>query len=89
MNELKLAYGTRGIDPAARSKVCGFNGLSPGAGDIWHCISIDPFDNVESAKMTALLRFIGLAGQLNTSIPKYVVHRVADALNEKDKKPEQ
>jgi UDP-N-acetyl-D-glucosamine dehydrogenase len=87
VNELKLVYAAMGIDiweviEAAKTKPFGFMPFYPGPGLGGHCIPIDPFYLTwkarESGKHT---RFIELAGEINTAMPAYVVHRVIDALN--------
>jgi UDP-N-acetyl-D-glucosamine dehydrogenase len=91
VNELKVVYGAMGIDiweviKAAKTKPFGFMPFYPGPGLGGHCIPIDPFYLTwkarESGKHT---RFIELAGEINTAMPEYVVHRVADALNTRNK----
>jgi UDP-N-acetyl-D-glucosamine dehydrogenase len=91
VNELKLVYGAMGIDiweviEAAKTKPFGFMPFYPGPGLGGHCIPIDPFYLTwkarESGKHT---RFIELAGEINTAMPEYVVLRVADALNTRNK----
>ena len=67
---------------AARTKPFGFMPFYPGPGLGGHCIPIDPFYLSWKAKESGFeCRFIELAGQVNTSMPAYVVDRVADALN--------
>jgi UDP-N-acetyl-D-glucosamine dehydrogenase len=91
VNELKLIYVAMGIDiweviEAAKTKPFGFMPFYPGPGLGGHCIPIDPFYLTwkahEYGKHT---RFIELAGEINTSMPEYVVHCVADALNARSK----
>jgi UDP-N-acetyl-D-glucosamine dehydrogenase len=54
----------------------------PGPGLGGHCIPIDPFYLSWKARQSGFeCRFIELAGQINSSMPHYVVERVADALN--------
>ena len=87
VNELKLVYGAMGIDVwevinAAKTKPFGFMAFYPGPGLGGHCIPIDPFYLTWKAREYGQhTRFIELAGEINTSMPLYVVHRVADALN--------
>jgi UDP-N-acetyl-D-glucosamine dehydrogenase len=51
-----------------------------------HCIPIDPFYLTWKAREYGKhTRFIELAGEINTAMPEYVVHRVADALNSQRK----
>ncbi|MGB7219652.1 MAG: nucleotide sugar dehydrogenase [Vicinamibacterales bacterium] len=67
---------------AAKTKPFGFMPFYPGPGLGGHCIPIDPFYLSWKAKESGFeCRFIELAGQVNTSMPAYVVDRVADALN--------
>src|SRR5262245_26114275 len=91
VNELKVLYDRMGIDvweviEAARTKPFGFQAFYPGPGLGGHCIPIDPFYLTWVARKHGLnTRFIELAGEVNTSMPAYVVSRVADALNEQGK----
>jgi UDP-N-acetyl-D-glucosamine dehydrogenase len=71
---------------AAASKPFGFMPFYPGPGLGGHCIPIDPL--YLSWKLKTLnyrARFIELAGEINAGMPEYVVQRVADALNEREK----
>ncbi|NLH71745.1 MAG: nucleotide sugar dehydrogenase [Verrucomicrobia bacterium] len=87
VNELKLVYGAMGIDiweviEAAKTKPFGFMAFYPGPGLGGHCIPIDPFYLTWKAREYGQhTRFIELAGEINTSMPKYVVSRVIEALN--------
>jgi UDP-N-acetyl-D-glucosamine dehydrogenase len=89
VNELKVVYDAMGIDVwevirAAKTKPFGFMAFYPGPGLGGHCIPIDPFYLTWKAREYGQnTRFIELAGEVNTSMPLYVVHRVADALNSK------
>jgi UDP-N-acetyl-D-glucosamine dehydrogenase len=91
VNELKIVYSAMGIDiweviDAAKTKPFGFMPFYPGPGLGGHCIPIDPFYLTWKAREYGQhTRFIELAGEINTSMPTYVVHRVADALNEQQK----
>jgi UDP-N-acetyl-D-glucosamine dehydrogenase len=91
VNELKIVYGAMGIDVwevinAAKSKPFGFMPFYPGPGLGGHCIPIDPFYLTWKAREFGQNpRFIELAGEINTSMPAYVIHRVADALNDRQK----
>ena len=91
VNELKIIYSRMGIDvweviEAARSKPFGFQAFYPGPGLGGHCIPIDPFYLTWVARKHGLsTKFIELAGEINTSMPAYVVSRVADALNDRSK----
>jgi len=58
----------------------------PGPGLGGHCIPIDPFYLTWKAREYGQnTRFIELAGEINTSMPAYVIHRIADALNDREK----
>src|SRR6266481_3906739 len=91
VNELKLVYGAMGIDiweviEAAKTKPFGFMPFYPGPGLGGHCIPIDPFYLTWKAREYGRnTRFIELAGEINTAMPEYVVHRAADALNDHKK----
>jgi len=87
VNELKLLAHRMGIDiweviRAASSKPFGFTPFYPGPGLGGHCIPIDPFYLTWKARQYEMpTRFIELAGEINTSMPDFVVERVAEALN--------
>ncbi len=87
VNELKMLFGRLGIDvweviEAAKTKPFGFQAFYPGPGLGGHCIPIDPFYLSWLARQHGLpTRFIELAGEINVSMPRYVVDTVADALN--------
>jgi UDP-N-acetyl-D-glucosamine dehydrogenase len=71
---------------AAKTKPFGFMAFYPGPGLGGHCIPIDPFYLTWKAReFEQNTRFIELAGEINTAMPDYVVHRIAEALNEKGK----
>jgi len=87
VNELKILAHKMDIDiyeviNAAATKPFGFTPYYPGPGLGGHCIPIDPFYLTWKAKEVGLrTRFIELAGEINTNMPKYVVQKVGDALN--------
>ena len=91
VNELKMVYSAMGIDVwevinAAKTKPFGFMPFYPGPGLGGHCIPIDPFYLTWKAREFGQnTRFIELAGEINTSMPLYVVHRLADALNDRQR----
>jgi UDP-N-acetyl-D-glucosamine dehydrogenase len=91
VNEMKVLYDRMGIDvweviDAAKTKPFGFQAFYPGPGLGGHCIPIDPFYLTWVARQHGLsTRFIELAGEVNTSMPTFVVNKVADALNERSK----
>jgi len=68
---------------AAKTKPFGFLPFYPGPGLGGHCIPIDPYYLSWKARQSGFeCRFIELAGQVNSSMPEYVVGRVVDAMNE-------
>jgi len=87
VNELKITFMKMGIDiweviEAARTKPFGFMPFYPGPGLGGHCIPIDPFYLTWKAREYGLnTRFIELAGEINTAMPDFVVHRVIEVLN--------
>ncbi len=91
VNELKIVFSAMGIDvweviAAAKTKPFGFQAFYPGPGLGGHCIPIDPFYLTWAARKYGLnTRFIELAGEINTSMPQYVVERIGAALNEQRK----
>jgi UDP-N-acetyl-D-glucosamine dehydrogenase len=91
VNELKMVFDRMGIDiweviGAASTKPFGFSAFYPGPGLGGHCIPIDPFYLTWKARQYGVAtRFIELAGEINTNMPRYVVTRLMEALNEKKK----
>ena len=88
VNELKVLFDKMGIDvweviDAANTKPFGFQAFYPGPGLGGHCIPIDPFYLTWKAREYEFAtRFIELAGEINSSMPDYVVSKVAIALND-------
>ena len=88
VNELKVLFHRMGLDiweviDAAKTKPFGFQAFYPGPGLGGHCIPIDPFYLSWVARQHDLpTRFIELAGEINTSMPDYVIGRVTEALND-------
>jgi UDP-N-acetyl-D-glucosamine dehydrogenase len=88
VNELKVLFSRMNIDiweviDAAKTKPFGFQAFYPGPGLGGHCIPIDPFYLSWLARKNDLsARFIELAGEVNATMPPYVVSRVVDALND-------
>lgn len=91
VNELKVLFDRMDIDvweviEAAKTKPFGFQAFYPGPGLGGHCIPIDPFYLTWKAREYEFItRFIELAGEINTSMPDYVVSRVTKALNDRGK----
>ncbi|HLA39759.1 MAG TPA: nucleotide sugar dehydrogenase [Candidatus Glassbacteria bacterium] len=88
VNEVALMCDVLGIDvweviEAASSKPFGYMPFRPGPGLGGHCIPIDPHYLAWKLKsLNYYARFIELAGEINASMPAYVVRKVTDALNE-------
>ncbi len=88
VNEMAVMCDRLGIDvweviDAAATKPFGFMKFTPGPGLGGHCIPIDPLYlswKLRSLNYTA--RFIELASEINLGMPRYVVRKVQDALNE-------
>jgi UDP-N-acetyl-D-glucosamine dehydrogenase len=93
VNELKVIYDAMGIDiweviDAAKTKPFGYMPFYPGPGLGGHCIPIDPFYLTWRAReFNISTRFIELAGEINVSMPQYVVGKLAQALNGRFAKP--
>jgi len=91
VNEMKVVLTAMGIDvfeviEAAATKPFGFQPFYPGPGLGGHCIPIDPFYLTWKAREVGhTTRFIELAGEVNRSMPDYVVQRTALALNDRGK----
>jgi len=91
VNELKIVFDRMGIDiweviEAAKTKPFGFKPFYPGPGLGGHCIPIDPFYLSWKAREYGLnTKFIELAGEINTSMPHYILQRTIDALNDRGK----
>jgi UDP-N-acetyl-D-glucosamine dehydrogenase len=87
VNELKVVYDAMGIDvweviDAAKTKPFGFMPFYPGPGLGGHCIPIDPFYLTWKSREYELpTRFIELAGEINMGMPRYVISRLAEALD--------
>ena len=88
VNELKMLFDRMGIDiweviDAAKTKPFGFQAFYPGPGLGGHCIPIDPFYLSWLARRCGMAtRFIELAGEVNTMMPRYVISRVTEFLND-------
>jgi len=91
VNEMALMCDRLGVDvweviDAAATKPFGYMKFTPGPGLGGHCIPIDPLYlswKLRSLHYTA--RFIELASEINTNMPRYVVTKVQDALNNQQK----
>ena len=89
VNEMKIIADQMQIDiheviRAAATKPFGFTPYFPGPGLGGHCIPIDPFYLTWKARQFGLhTRFIELAGEINSDMPKWVVNKLSDALNQR------
>jgi UDP-N-acetyl-D-glucosamine dehydrogenase len=89
VNEMAIMCNRMGVDiweviDAAASKPFGFMKFTPGPGLGGHCIPIDPLYlswKMKSYQYNA--RFIELASEITTNMPRYVVSRILDALNDR------
>jgi len=92
VNELKSIYSQIGVDiwevqEAAKTKPFGFMPFYPGTGVGGHCIPVDPYYLTWKAREFNIdCRLIDLAGQINRSMPEYVVRHLIDGLNESSNK---
>ncbi len=69
---------------AAATKPFGFEAFYPGPGVGGHCIPLDPqYLAWKAREVGGSIRFIDLAEQVNTNMPKYVVERTARLLNDR------
>jgi UDP-N-acetyl-D-glucosamine dehydrogenase len=89
VNELKVVFDKMGINvweviEAAKSKPFGFMPFYPSPGLGGHCIPIDPFYLTWKAReYDAFTKFIELAGEINSSMPDYVIQKLRDSLDER------
>ena len=91
INELAMLCEMLDIDiwevvNAAKTKPFGFESFKPGPGVGGHCIPVDPeYLSFKTRQIGKPVRFVELAQEINNSMPTYVVSRVSDLLNSKDK----
>jgi UDP-N-acetyl-D-glucosamine dehydrogenase len=91
VNEMKVVADRMDIDiheviRAAATKPFGFVPYWPGPGLGGHCIPIDPFYLTWKAREYGVnTRFIELAGEINSAMPHWVVSKLADALNDRER----
>jgi UDP-N-acetyl-D-glucosamine dehydrogenase len=89
VNELKFVFERMGIDiwevvEAAATKPFGFQPFYPGPGLGGHCIPVDPFYlSWKAREFDIPTRFIELAGEVNVGMPRCVVDRLQEALNDR------
>ena len=90
VNEMKIVADKMDIDiheviDAAATKPFGFVAYKPGPGLGGHCIPIDPFYLTWKAREYGVhTRFIELAGEINNSMPSYVMKKLGQGLNERE-----
>ncbi|MEC8251361.1 MAG: nucleotide sugar dehydrogenase, partial [Planctomycetota bacterium] len=86
VNEYKMILERMGIDiyevvDAASTKPFGFSRFDPGPGLGGHCIPVDPWYFAWAANRVGHpSRFVELAGEINTQMPRHVVNAVASVL---------
>jgi len=91
VNEMAIMCDRMGINvweviDAAATKPFGFMKFTPGPGLGGHCIPIDPlFLSWKLKSLNYTARFIELASEINTNMPRYVVNKVQEALNDSQK----
>lgn len=91
INELAMLCKMLEIDiwevvNAAKTKPFGFQSFTPGPGVGGHCIPVDPeYLSFKTRQIGKPVRFVELAQEINNSMPAYVVSRVNELLNGKDK----
>ena len=92
VNELKVVFDAMGIDvweviDAAKTKPFGFMPFYPGPGLGGHCIPIDPFYlSWKAREYDIRTRFIELAGEINSAMPRLVIDRLAAALDQRQRR---
>ena len=91
VNELAIMCERLGLNvweviEAAATKPFGFMKFTPGPGLGGHCIPIDPmYLSWKMKEMNYSARFIELASEINTNMPRYVVSRILEAMNDRGK----
>jgi UDP-N-acetyl-D-glucosamine dehydrogenase len=91
VNELKTIFDAMNIDiwqviEAARTKPFGYMPFYPGPGLGGHCIPIDPFYLTWKAREFGIsTRLVELAGEINVAMPKYVIGKLEEALDRKQR----
>ena len=92
VNELKIIFSKMDINVfevinAAKTKPFGFMPFYPGPGLGGHCIPIDPFYLTWKAREHGInTRFIELAGEINSDMPRYVVDQLAKVARPKQRR---
>jgi UDP-N-acetyl-D-glucosamine dehydrogenase len=91
VNEMAILCNRMNIDiweviDAAKTKPYGFMAFYPGPGLGGHCIPIDPWYLTWKAReYNYHTRLIEVAGEINNSMPEFVVERITNILNDEAK----
>ena len=91
VNELAILSNMLDIDiwevvDAAKTKPFGFQSFRPGPGVGGHCIPIDPkYLSFKTRQIGQPVRFVELAQEINNSMPNYVISRISELMNSKEK----
>ena len=91
VNELAILSNMLNIDiweviDAAKTKPFGFQSFRPGPGVGGHCIPIDPkYLSFKTRQIGQPVRFVELAQEINNSMPNYVISRISELMNRKEK----
>jgi UDP-N-acetyl-D-glucosamine dehydrogenase len=91
VNELAMMCDRLGVNvweviEAAATKPFGFMKFTPGPGLGGHCIPIDPlYLSWKMKELNYTAKFIELASEINSNMPRYTVSRIMDALNDRGK----
>ena len=91
VNELAILSNMLDIDiwevvDAAKTKPFGFQSFRPGPGVGGHCIPIDPkYLSFKTRQIGQPVRFVELAQEINNSMPIYVISRISELMNRKEK----
>ncbi|HZX49563.1 MAG TPA: nucleotide sugar dehydrogenase [Candidatus Paceibacterota bacterium] len=90
VNELAMSFATMGIDvtnvlQGASTKPFAFMAHDPGCGVGGHCIPVDPYYLIDTAKQNGFLhRFLSLARSINAGMPKYAADLLTEGLRERN-----
>ena len=91
INEMKIICDKMNLNiyeviEAAKTKGFGFSSFYPGPGLGGHCIPVDPFLlSWKSKEFDVQAKFIGLSGEINDSMPYFVLNKIIFALNKNNK----
>jgi UDP-N-acetyl-D-glucosamine dehydrogenase len=92
VNEMAVVAHELGVDiweaiGAASSKPFGFMRFTPGPGVGGHCLPVDPryLSWRVERQLGRRFRFVDLANDVNNQMPQYVVQRLVEALNQRQR----